>query len=493
MIKKPSSVWVSQNMIKEKIDANYMHYKFINLLDCKLEGTKKDFQSMENGLLIDTLTDYTANGSFESLDNNVKYTDSKGIPFIRIKNMSEDGLVLDDLYYIDNDSYRFLKKSKLEGNELLFSKTGAKLGLAMVFPSNFGKASLADNIFKVVYKSEYDVHYIASFLNSKYGKLWVERLSQGSAQPTIIKESFRQIKIPIPSPEIQKYIGDKVRRAEELREEAKRLENEINTFFNEKFSDIYNSIDESKVYHSKFTWKSAENIRDVFNAEYFTLIGDKYEQVIREQKGVYLDDLLKDCFMGKSPSQYADKGPKILKVKNLTNGGLDWSDSDHVDKEFYVKNKRCHLQHGDVFIIPAAHLAKYIGEKVDVYIQGIEGIKYPDAMASGKIIVIRPNFDKVNPIYLCLVMREKFVYHQIQRQVSGITASYYPKDVRQLCIPLIEREKQDMVADKYIEIIKCKEQAKQLIQEAKQDVEDLIEGNFDMSKLDNNYTAESRC
>jgi hypothetical protein len=50
-----------------------------------------------------------------------------------------------------------------------------------------------------------------------------------------------------------------------------------------------------------------------------------------------------------------------------------------------------------------------------------------------------------------------------------------------------------MVADKYIEIIKCKEQAKQLIQEAKQDVEDLIEGDFEMSELNNNSSTESRC
>src|SRR5690606_9989907 len=113
----------------------------------------------------------TANGSFESLNKNVHYTNSSGIPFVRIKNMSENGLVLDDLKYITSESYYFLKKSKLEGNELLFSKTGANLGLAMVFPSDFGVASLADNIFKVVYKNEYDVHYIASFMNCKYGKL----------------------------------------------------------------------------------------------------------------------------------------------------------------------------------------------------------------------------------------------------------------------------------------------------------------------------------
>jgi type I restriction enzyme S subunit len=35
--------------------------------------------------------------------------------------------------------------------------------------------------------------------------------------------------------------------------------------------------------------------------------------------------------------------------------------------------------------------------------------------------------------------------------------------------------------------------SKQLIQEAKQDVEDLIEGKFDTSKLNNDSSTESRC
>ena len=471
--KKPSIVCLNQRLIT-KLGANYYSIR-------KIEMVEKIINSTE---------DNKALGSLVKTKEKRMKPKGKDSIYIGLANINSDTGEI-EVNTVDEANIEGTSVI-IEAGDILFSKLRPNLNKVAICPKYIGNA-LGSTEFVVMESKNIDKYFLYSVLKSNVALKQVIDITTGSTLPRIDSEDVLNILVPIPSPEIQKYIGDKVRRAEELREEAKRLENEINTFFNEKFSDIYNSIDESKVYHSKFTWKSAENIRDVFNAEYFTLIGDKYEQVIRKQKGVYLDDLLKDCFMGKSPSQYADKGPKILKVKNLTNGGLDWSDSDHVDKEFYVKNKRCHLQHGDVFIIPAAHLAKYIGEKVDVYIQGIEGIKYPDAMASGKIIVIRPNFDKVNPIYLCLVMREKFVYHQIQRQVSGITASYYPKDVRQLCIPLIEREKQDMVADKYIEIIKCKEQAKQLIQEAKQDVEDLIEGDFEMSELNNNSSTESRC
>ena len=55
--------------------------------------------------------------------------------------------------------------------------------------------------------------------------------------------------------------------------------------------------------------------------------------------------------------------------------------------------------------------------------------------------------------------------------------------IENIRIPLIEKQKQEDVGalvEKYIDNIY---QSKQLIQEAKQDVEDLIEGNFDMSKV----------
>jgi len=62
-------------------------------------------------------------------------------------------------------------------------------------------------------------------------------------------------------------------------------------------------------------------------------------------------------------------------------------------------------------------------------------------------------------------------------------------------VPIIDltNEELEVLKNNVITSYKNELNAKQLIQQAKQDVEDLIEGNFDMSKLDNNYTAESRC
>ena len=61
-------------------------------------------------------------------------------------------------------------------------------------------------------------------------------------------------------------------------------------------------------------------------------------EITKRAKIISVNNLLKSCFVDTMPSQCIDKGPKILKVKNLQ-WGLDWSDSDlnNVDKN--SKNK----------------------------------------------------------------------------------------------------------------------------------------------------------
>lgn len=474
--KRPSIVWLTKQEINDKIDANLMHCKFINLLDIQYSNMKSNINVKYNGELIDELTDFTANGSFKSLSQNVNYIDEAGIPFIRIKNMSEAGLVWEDLKYIDLPTYEYLKKSKLEGDELLFSKTGANLGLAMVFPNNLGRTSLADNIFKVIYKKEFDVHYIASFFNCVYGKLWIERFSQGSAQPTIIKESFRQIKIPIPSPEIQKYIGDKVRKAEELREEAKRLKKEAEEIIaiEFKFSELENTLNEN---NTKLEWLDQSLLGSRCDSQFYinktSMINKKIKKL-----GLELQKISDIAKVGKGFSYVSNYGITeipYVRISDLNELEIDFDNVVCTDIQTYNLKKASKLEKYDLILaITGATIGKisiFINEEID------------KATLSADTAYIRFN-DISDASYVLLYLRSDIGSLGIQQGITGATNKHLAVDhIMNICIPKVSKDIKEKILFNVTEAVKSIYYSKQLIQEAKKDVEDLIEGNFDMSKL----------
>lgn len=102
-----------------------------------------------------------------------------------------------------------------------------------------------------------------------------------------------------------------------------------------------------------------------------------------------------------------------------------------------------------------------------------------------EVTAIEPNEELIDPYYLFLFMRSQWGYYQIQRTIKGMTAHSYPKDIEKILVPIIDltSDEREYLKNNVITSYNNELLSKQLIQEAKQDVEDLIEGDFDMSKL----------
>ena len=67
--------------------------------------------------LIDLLTDYDANGSFESVAQNVNVYDHEEYAWYVRSTDLENNSKLDKVRYVDESSYKFLKKTSLNGGE----------------------------------------------------------------------------------------------------------------------------------------------------------------------------------------------------------------------------------------------------------------------------------------------------------------------------------------------------------------------------------------
>jgi len=379
-------------------------------------------------------------------------------------------------------------KSEIQHRDILILIKGATIDAewSVAIVPNIRESMIYNgSIFRVRVKTGYDPYYITAFMSTKYFLLQKTRAISNTGIYYNDKNSLENFMIAIPSPEIQKYIGDKVRRAEELREEAKRLKEETEDLIINKLGTI--NLEENRNYSSAFI--SSGKIVERIDSEYYHLKYLKIEDELN-RKGYKVKKLGEVCtriFNGRTYST-TDKERKYC---NVGVGELgDWFVNKSKEKFINEKvDKKYCLKANSIIWGNAAHLAKYIGEKVNIVLEEETVIPTTEVTAT------EPNEEAIDPYYLFIFMRTQWGYYQIQRTVKGMTAHSYPQDISNILVPIIDltNEELEVLKNNVITSYKNELNAKQLIQQAKQDVEDLIEGNFDMSKLDNNYTAESRC
>jgi type I restriction enzyme S subunit len=147
------------------------------------------------------LTDYTANGSFAGLKENVTYLDEPNYArLVRLTDLRKS-LKNENGVWIDQKSYTYLGKSALFGGEFLLANVGAHAGLFYEMPLNAGPASLAPNMFMAKFdQTKILRRYMAYAGQSKaVNSQLVLSATASSAQPKLNKDDFKSVRICYPS------------------------------------------------------------------------------------------------------------------------------------------------------------------------------------------------------------------------------------------------------------------------------------------------------
>ena len=143
------------------------------------------------------ITDYVANGSFASLKNNVTILNYEDYAyFIRNTDLKTNSFEK----FVDEHSYRFLKKSSLFGNEVLISNVG-DVGSIFLCPSLDKPMTLGNNMILV--KSEKNNinlnYYIYLLFKSSFGQYLLNSITSGSVQLKFNKTDFKSLKLTFPT------------------------------------------------------------------------------------------------------------------------------------------------------------------------------------------------------------------------------------------------------------------------------------------------------
>jgi type I restriction enzyme S subunit len=148
------------------------------------------------GDLIELLTDYHANGAYEKLKENVTLLDKEDhAVMIRTTNFEANDFT-NNLIYIDEHAYEFLKKSKVYASDLIMNKI-ANPGTVYFMPEISKPVSLGMNLFLIrINPKKANPYFLYAYLRKN--EYYVKSFASGSTTKTITKDDVRRLKIYTP-------------------------------------------------------------------------------------------------------------------------------------------------------------------------------------------------------------------------------------------------------------------------------------------------------
>lgn len=170
---------------------------------------------------------------YHGTDSTTGIADEKLLPFLSPTQIDDQGSIDFDsadklpIYYKDD-----YPKGLAVAGELLIEVKGnvSKVGVVPeLFPRNL---MISGSLYKASFKSTTNSRYVLAFLKSNHGQILKNRLTSNTIINYIAKDALYSIPLFLPSTEVQKYIGDKVRQAEKMRTLANELRGNVDAILN---------------------------------------------------------------------------------------------------------------------------------------------------------------------------------------------------------------------------------------------------------------------
>jgi type I restriction enzyme S subunit len=126
------------------------------------------------------------------------YVDS-GVLFIRSQNVYDDGLRLDDVVYIDEDTDIEMQNTRVKPKDVLLNITGASIGRTCIVPDNLPKANVNQHVCIIRLSVRCVPEYISYYFKSNSIKEQTLSLETGSSREGLNFEQVGNLIVAVPS------------------------------------------------------------------------------------------------------------------------------------------------------------------------------------------------------------------------------------------------------------------------------------------------------
>jgi type I restriction enzyme S subunit len=387
---------------------------------------------------------------------------SAGIPLFRVGNVGSMEVLLNGMAYLAPEVHEDLNDSEVNPGDLLIVKASVGEKICRV-PTWMPRANITQHIIGIRPNGHVDMDYITAFLFCQYGRRQLVRRSLGSIIQYLGITDSKDVLFPRIKSLAQKYIGEKVRQSERLREHARTLETDVSRIH------AQHTVQPIGIDFDKRTRRlAARSLTERLDAHFYP---SAVEQYFRHFK-LATQSLNRLCLLvanGQSQPESAE-GVRQVTVTNLKQsfvGGLMRTVQRPTDGSPT-------LAPHDLLLCNAAHEKSYIGR--DVTYSQVDG-PFP----STEVMVVRVDRTQIPASFVRHHLKTQIGYLQIQSTIRGITAHSYPTDVKLIEIPIptvpdAERPAWFAADDKMLEAGRCFDAANILTSVATVLVEAIIEG-----------------
>lgn len=429
--------------IEDRIDAEYYKPEYLNL-ETKLTKSSdlvNFLTKLETGNWVDNYC--FSNGS---------------IPYIKVEQV-KDVFLENGGDKLNIECFKIFNNPLLDKGDILLSRVGT-VGIASIFLGD-AKSTFSDNIIRLKVKN-LNPFYLVIFLNSKFGRSQIKRLTKQAVQGVINYQSIKSIKILALPQLFQQKIEKIVKEAQEKRKLADKKYKEAEEILNKElgFKDL--DLSTQKTFEAKFL-----EARDRFDPEYYQPKYKKVNSRLKSQKLKLLGEIArikKGIEVGHEA--YANEGKPFIRVQDYNEKELIVSEStNYIRPYLYEELKKNHKPDaGEIIYSKDGTVGRaFVIEK--------DNSKF---IVSGGILILTPR--DVDNYYLALVLNSEIVHSQAVRKSIGAIIQHLSIDeVKKLQIPILPQFTQQKVSSLVQESFRLRRKAKELLEEAKQKVEELIE------------------
>ncbi len=308
---------VNSNLLEDRLDA-----EFYSLEQIKNHKTLQDYGVIPlsaycNGINVG----YT--GELTSV-----YRD-QGTTLYRVSDINGIFLSNDDVNYVPDDFAANNSQIWIRDNDIVFAAVGNTIGKVALKTVSMpdGVCSRALMIARPL-TDKIDSSFLIAYLATKYAQKSLLRGISGSAQPVLNTPLIANLPVITAESLSQKYIGDKVRQAEQLGAWAKRLEQVSSFMFANALAELgYKQKKSTKIVRTKLE----DRLDPAFYDEKFSFFDESWFKINSEP----LKQFIESGSYGVLPSSnsYGKGNVRFIRATDLKNANIDPTCFTYVPEE----------------------------------------------------------------------------------------------------------------------------------------------------------------